>query len=106
MALSKGNQPMSQKKSTRKGVEERRETLRHCARHVDGLDVGEIYEKARREYTKSQVADDDILDALILAITAKLGCQNGFRRLPEDLSHDCKKPKPPEMVYYAIPNEK
>ena len=107
MELSENNQPMTHKKSKREGFRERCVVLRHCARHVDGLDVRAIYEKARREESRTtKLADDDILDAIALAITAKFGWQNGFRRLPEDLSHDCKKPKPPEMVYYVIPNEK
>lgn len=82
------------------------ERFRLVKRLVPDTDIDGVFEKVRREYSNSKVGADDILDALALAITAKLGWQNGFRRLPEDLPHDRKKPKPPEMVYYVIPNEK
>ena len=88
-------------KKTSSGLRKRIETLRHCAQYVDGIDVDAICKEARRKYTKTQVADDDILDALALAVTAKIGWRNGFRRLPKDLSTDRK--EPPEMVY-AMPN--
>ena len=120
MALSENNQPMTHKKSEREGFEERCEILRHCTRHVDGLDVGAIYKKARRkESRKTKVADDDILDAIALAITAKLGLQNGnqLRHLPkgvapEKVIHLTDKNPPtdsngfPMEMVYVIPNEK
>ena len=63
----------------------------------------DIFEEVpRRENSESPlVKPDDGLDALALAITAKIGAKNGFCRLPENLSTDCK--KPPEMVYALIP---
>ena len=101
-----GKTPMQHKKGDAIGFDERIETLRHCARHLDGLDIGAIYEKARRkESRKTKVADDDILDAIALAITAKIGCLQGeFKTLPENPPTDSKG-LPMEMVY-AIPNEK
>ena len=90
-------------KGTPSGFRERIETLRQCAQYVDGINVDAICKEARRKYTKTQVANDDILDALALAITAKLGAKKGFKRLPKDLPPDCKKPKPPEMVYVILP---
>ena len=96
---------MSHKKSKPLGFWQRFRVACRNLQKVSGIDVVDVFEKARlEEPRKTYVADDDILDALALAITAKLGWQNGFRRLPEDLSPDRK--KPPEMVYYAIPNEK
>lgn len=99
-----GNQPMSKNKGGRAGYDERLAVLRGCAHDVVDTDVECIANEIRCKYTKGQVANDDILDALALAITAKLGWRNGFRRLPKDLSPDRK--KTPEMVYYPIPNEK
>ena len=108
-ALNGGNtkSAMSHKKSKPLGFWQRFRVARLSLQKVSDIDVVAVFEKARREESrKTKVADDDILDALALAITAKLGCQNGFRRLPEDLPTDFKKPKPPEMVYYVIPDEK
>ena len=114
MALNEGNHPMCYHKSEPDGHKERIETLCHC-----GLNVAVIHEQARREeHRKTRVADDDILDAIALAITAKLGSENGgrlmylpkflspakFLRLPDMDSPptDCEG-LPMEMVY-AIPN--
>ena len=93
-------QPMSHKKSDPEGREERLETLRHCAQDVNNIDVDAISKEIRCKFTKSQVADDDILDALALAITAKIVSQNGDRlgTLPEDPPTDSKG-LPMEMVY-------
>lgn len=92
-----GNQPMSKNKGGRAGYDERLATLRGCAHDVDSIDVESIANEIRCKYTKGQVADDDILDALALAITAKLGSQEGneLKTLP-------KNPQPGsvgEMVY-------
>lgn len=98
----KPDSSMTTSKKTDSGFKERIETLRHCARNVNDIDVDAAYAKARREYTKSQVADNDILDALALAITAKIGCRQGeFKTLPENPPTDSKG-LPMEMVY-AIP---
>ena len=97
-----GKTPMQHRKQDDMGFDERIETLRRCAHNVNDIDVDATYEKARREYTKGQVADDDILDALAAAITAKIGCQRGgFKTLPENPPTDSKG-LPMEMVY-AIP---
>lgn len=60
----------------------------------------EIVKAVRREHLKKHVADDDILDALAAAVTAKLGYPDKYQTLP---------PSPPkdstgltmEMVYVA-----
>ena len=98
-----GKSPMQHKKSEPLGFDERVETLRRCAHNVDGIDVDAIRAKARREEPrKTKLADDDILDALAAAITAKIGCQRGgFETLPENPPTDSKG-LPMEMVY-AIP---
>lgn len=107
-ALSKKQQSMSHKKSSSEGREERLETLRHCAQDVNGIKIDAICKEARRKYTKGQVADDDILDALALAVTAKIVWQNCDRlgTLPERRDDGCPKQKdkckpklPMEMVY-------
>ena len=96
---------MSHNKRTREGREERIDVLRRCAQDVDGIDVDAIFKKARDKYTKGQVADDDILDAIALAITARIVSQNPERlgTLPENPPTDSKG-LPMEMVY-ALPND-
>ena len=86
LALSQEQHPMSHKKRDRVGRDERLATLRHRAQDVNDVDVDAIFKEARREYAKSQVADDDILDALAMAITAKIVWQNceRFGTLPEN----------------------
>jgi len=112
-ALGKKQRPMSHKKSDREGIDERLETLRHSAQYVNDIKVDGVFKRARREYTKSQVADDDILDALALAITAKIVWQNCDRlgTLPERCddgrpkeNDKCKPKLPMEMVYAILDN--
>ena len=93
-----GGKPMSTNKKQPLGFEERLETLRRCAQDVNGVDVDAMFKKARGKYTKRKVADDDILDALASAITAKIGCENGFMTLPDNPPKDSKG-LTMEMVY-------
>ena len=103
LALSKKRQPMLHKKSVRDGRDERLATLRHRAQDVNDIDIDSIFTEARRKYAKGQVANDDILDALALAITAKIVSQNGGRlgTLPENPPTDSKG-LPMEMVYAKL----
>ena len=112
--------PMSRKKSDSEGCKERLETLRRCTQDINGIDVDAMFKKARDKFTKKEVADDDIVDAIALAITAKIGCENCFQILPShpwkcsimDIclcgfsEHPPKDSKglPMEMVY-ALPND-
>ena len=95
LALSQEQHPMSHKKRDRAGRDERLATLRHRAQDVDAM-----LKKARGKFTRTQVADDDILDALAIAITAKIISQNPERlgTLPENPPTDSKG-LPMEMVY-------
>ena len=106
-ALNGGNSDSAMANSKKKspGFCERIDVLRRCARYVNGIDVDAIYEEIRCRYMKKQVADDDILDALAAAITAKIGSQEGneFRTLPENPPTDSKGLSM-EMVY-ALPND-
>ena len=97
-----GCQPMSAHKSEAFGLAERFEIVQ-CSLHKS-INLLDIFKDVCPRETKSRVGPDDVLDALALAITAKLGEKKGFRRLSKDLPPDCKKPKPPEMVY-ALPND-
>ena len=63
-----------------------------------------IYEALAKGFPSSQVAKDDILDALVAAVTGWLGMPDGSRlaTLPEDPPKDCRG-LPMEMVY-CVPN--
>ena len=104
-ALNGGNpdSAMATSKKEPLGFCERIDVLRRCARYVNGIDVDATFNNVRRKFTKRQVADDDILDAIALAITAKIGCENGFMTLPNDPPKDSKG-LPMEMVY-ALPSD-
>ena len=88
------------------------ERFRIVKRLIPNTDVNGVFEKVRREHSKSQVGSDDVLDALALAVTAKIGSQEGneFRTLPKRCNgcpkekDKCKPNLPMEMVY-ALPND-
>ena len=90
--------PMSNGKKGKAGRAERSQIVSEF-----GFSSEAVREKVHHlGYNKSKVADDDILDALAAAITAKIGCQRGgFKTLPENPPTDSKG-LPMEMVY-AIP---
>ena len=106
--------PMSHKKRERPGFEERLGTLRRYVPHVD-----DTLKEVRSQHKAKDVGRDDVLDALALAVTAKIGSQNAgeLRSIPKDLSRieflrlpdrnstptDCKN-LPMEMVY-ALPSD-
>ena len=92
LALSEEHHPISDGKSTPLGFWQRFRVVRDRLHDVSGVDVVDVFEEVRHEYTKSQVGDDDILDALALAITAKIGLQEGneLRRLPKDKETKCE----------------
>ena len=98
---------MATGKKTALGFWERFKVLRRHVRNVDTiLDV--FTEVRRRGYKKSKVADDDILDALALAITAKIVSRNPDRlgTLPDKPPTDNSKKKLPMEMVYALPNDK
>jgi predicted RNase H-like nuclease len=47
-----------------------------------------IIEAALSEYRRMEVAKDDILDALVAAITAKIGYRYGFEFVPQEPETD------------------
>lgn len=88
---------MKNKKQPVKGSEERLEVLRTIECLTDS-----IYKKAYSKWTRSEVARDDILDALVAAATAKLACTDPkyeLRKLPGECPTDYQTAMPPEMVY-------
>lgn len=96
-ALVGKKKPMRHSKSRGLGFLERFRLVRSFVPNSEDL-LNEVSDK----YPKSKVSDDDVLDALAAAITAKIGCQRGgFKTLPENPPTDSKG-LPMEMVY-AIP---
>ncbi len=74
--------PMRHNKKTAAGREERIALLRRFFPAADAL-----YAEAVKRYRRRQVAADDILDALVLAVSASLG-KSAYRTLPENPSRD------------------
>ena len=86
---------LSSKKSPN-GFFERIEALKSFFQLTD-----EIVEAALSKYRRKEVAKDDILDALAAAITAKMGCEDGFEYVPCEPETDSKGLK--IQMVYCIP---
>ncbi len=86
-------QPMRSRKKTRDGEDERLRVLQEINPQTQ-----EMYDSVLDKYLRKHVARDDILDALVAAVTAKLGWPDSLRTLPECPPRDCEG-LPMEMVY-------
>ena len=93
---------MKHRKSTSEGQEERLEVLRSIG--VVDAKADEIYKQVCSYFFRRQVARDDILDALVAAVTARLVCEqpDGKRSAPTNPPKD-NKGLPIEMVYWLPP---
>lgn len=74
-----GGNGLQHSKHTEAGIQERIAILRQC-----GVDPISLF----AEFTPKQY--EDVLDALCLAWSAKLGCENGFRTIPEKPTCDSR----------------
>ena len=74
-----GGNGLQHSKHTEEGIRERIKILRSC-----GVDPIPLF----AEFTPKQY--EDVLDALCLAVSAKLGCENGFRLFPQNPSCDSR----------------
>ena len=92
-----GSQPMKFPKKKRDGYLERREILFSVYPHTKAL-----VDDALRKYKRCEVASDDILDALVAAVTAFKGRQ-GLSSIPQTPEIDSKG-LPMEMVYSTRPS--
>lgn len=63
----------------------------------------DLVEKAFKKHNFKEVAMDDILDALVAAITAKLGYENGLTTIPGEHPSDSEG-LPMQMVFYDTQN--
>lgn len=89
-----GGQPMSHSKKTKEGFDERLQLL---VQYQSGVEIA--VESAMSDYPRKVVAADDILDALVCAVTARMKKQ--WVTIPEVLEVDSKG-IPMEMVYCKV----
>jgi predicted RNase H-like nuclease len=85
---------MTYYKRTQEGFDERLSVIRKVYSECDGL-----VDDALREFKRSDVNKDDILDALVAAVTARCGI-NALKTIPEVPELD-EMGLPMEMVYYT-----
>jgi predicted RNase H-like nuclease len=90
--------PMKYSKKNSDGFFERKEILKPICSVTD-----EIVETALSRYKRKELAKDDILDALVSAVTAKLGYNYGFEYIPCEAETDDKGLKI-QMFYYIPEN--
>jgi predicted RNase H-like nuclease len=81
----------SKKKSS--GFDERIRVLRDIY-----ADTDELVERALSQFRRKDVAKDDILDALVAALTAKFGYENGLHSIPTNPEIDSRG-LPMRMIY-------
>jgi predicted RNase H-like nuclease len=86
-------EPMKHKKRSPEGYEERLSVL---TRYYPG--ARRIVDLAMQRYTRTEVARDDIVDALVGAVTAK--CAQSLSRFPDDPEID-DEGLPMEIVYWG-----
>ena len=89
-----GAKPMRHNKKTPQGQDERMALLRNFFPAADA-----ILEEATKGYRRKEVARDDIVDALVLAVSAQLGAGR-YLSLPADPPRDAAG-LAMEMVYFA-----
>lgn len=65
--------PMKEKKSIKEGIFERINLIEKYYTKSNS-----IFEKGRKEFMKKEVKDDDLIDAIVLAVTGVLGEKHGF----------------------------
>jgi predicted RNase H-like nuclease len=89
-----GARPMQHKKTTAEGRAERMTLLRRFLPAADAM-----FERATENYLRKQVARDDIIDAMVLAVTAKFGDRR-YCTFPASPPRDAYG-LPMEMCFYA-----
>ena len=92
-----GRSSLEYKKKTSEGRKERLQLLAEVL--PNALD---IFDDVRSQYLKKQMADDDIVDALALAICAQMAIEHGVLSLPQPAERDEK--GIPMAIHYVMPN--
>lgn len=78
-----GGNPILQKKETKKGLRHRLGLLKEQSRYAD-----DFFRDIKEEYRRNQVEEDDIVDAMVLALFALRSVDDPIRTLPEDPPED------------------
>ncbi len=72
-----------QKKNLKKGIRHRLELIKEEEPIAD-----DFFRDIKEEWRRSDVAEDDIVDAMALAYYAKKSITDGIRTIPSEVSHD------------------
>lgn len=83
-----------QKKNLKKGIRHRLELLREEEPTAD-----DFFREIKEEYRRSDVGEDDIVDAMALAYYAKRSIAKGIKTIPEEVSYDSK--GLPKAIHYV-----
>lgn len=74
-----------QKKNLKKGIRHRLELIKEEEPIAD-----DFFREIKEEWRRSDVAEDDIVDAMVMAYYAKKSQRDGIRTIPEEVSYDSK----------------
>lgn len=74
-----GNNSILQKKATKKGLRHRLKLLKDNSKYAD-----DFFRDIKEEYRRNQVDEDDIVDAMSLALFALWSVEQEMKTLPED----------------------
>lgn len=78
-----GGNSILQKKETKKGLRHRLGLLKDVSEYAD-----DFFRDIKEEYRRNQVDEDDIVDAMVLALYARRSMEGELRTLPEDPPED------------------
>lgn len=78
-----GGSSILQKKATKKGLRHRLELLKNQSKYAD-----DFFRDIKEEYRRNQVDEDDIVDAMVLALFAKRSLDGDIKTLPENPPED------------------
>lgn len=74
-----GGNPILQKKATKKGLRHRLDLIKEESQYAD-----DFFRDIKEEYRRNQVDEDDIVDAMILALFARFSLNREIKTLPEE----------------------
>lgn len=78
-----GGSSILQKKATKKGLRHRLGLLKKQSQYAD-----DFFRDIKEEYRRNQVDEDDIVDAMVLALFARRSLDKEIKTLPEDPPED------------------
>ncbi|SMO91584.1 DUF429 domain-containing protein [Gracilimonas mengyeensis] len=83
-----------QKKNLKKGIKHRVELLEAQEPIVD-----DFFRDIKEEFRRNEVEEDDIVDAMVLALYAKRSVEQGLKTLPEEVEYDSE--GLPKAIHYV-----